>query len=162
MRWEKICRLSKNYCSSKITLIFRPDVHGPWVVDNPCGHCTTWSSVHWNWTSTINNNCFRTHPISYKRNTIVSALTAHKIGSLIYSHLNICTGKKQQIHTGWHEMVVISWNAAFVTGFNQSPVIARRRGIVNFNGGGVNNFRFLFFYGVVTPPPVISLPNASV
>ena len=60
-------------------------------------------------------------------------------------------------------MVVISSNTAFVTGFNQSPVIARRRGIVNFNGGGVNNFRFPFFffwqeifYGVVTSPPVIS------
>ena len=43
-------------------------------------------------------------------------------------------------------MVVISSNTAFVTGLNQSPVIARRRGIVNFNGGGVNNFRFPFFF----------------
>ena len=43
-------------------------------------------------------------------------------------------------------MVVISSNTTFVTGLNQSPVIARRRGIVNFNGGGVNNFRFPFFF----------------
>ena len=65
-------------------------------------------------------------------------------------------------------MVVISSNTASVTGLNQSPVIARRRGIVNFNGGVVYNFRFPFFfffffffwqeifYGVVTSPPVIS------
>ena len=106
------------------------------------------------------------HRISYERVTIVSALTAHKIGTLIYSRLNICTGKIKQIHTGWHEMVVISSNTASVTGLNQSPVIARRRGIVNFNGGVVYNFRFPFFffflfwqeifYGVVTSPPVIS------
>ena len=74
---------------------------------------------------------------------IVNALTAHKIGSLIYSRLNICTGKK--IHTGWHEMVVISSITAFVTGFNQSPVIAGRRGIINFNGEGVKNFQCIFF-----------------
>ena len=76
----------------------------------------------------------------------MSALTAHKIGTLIYSRLNICTGKIKQIHTGWHEMVVISSNTASVTGLNQSPVIARRRGIVNFNGGVVYNFRFPFFF----------------
>ena len=54
-------------------------------------------------------------------------------------------------------MVVISSNTAFVTGVNQSPVIARRRGIININGEGVKNFwciSFLqeIFYGVVTPP----------
>ena len=29
MRWEKICRMAKNCCFSKKTLILRPGVHGP-------------------------------------------------------------------------------------------------------------------------------------
>ena len=73
-------------------------------------------------------------------------------------------------------MVVISSNTASVTGLNQSPVIARRRGIVNFNGGVVYNFRFPFFFflagnflwschltsGYFFGVGVVAKPNASV
>lgn len=43
-------------------------------------------------------------------------------------------------------MVVISPNTAFVTGFNQSPVIASRQGIIKFNGGEMNYFWCIFFF----------------